>query len=254
MRRRTGRRRADPWRRQHGPDRHRGRPGPPPGLPRPAAGPPDRPARPHPLRPRPRGGCGRGRGHRRHGARRTRRACVGQPRRAGPAARWRRRPAGRRPGVRRARAARLARGVAAGGQPGRRQRREHRARDRTTAGRRLPHVPVRGVPRRPGGDRPAPCPLRQCTPRRARRRREGLAPRFGRPGPPAVPAARGPRRTRRRRRGQHVRSPDTVGAVDARIVRDRRVPHRRTRHRRGGSDGHRRPAGVDGAHAVGGRP
>lgn len=254
VRRRTGRRRAGSWRRQHGPDRHRGRSWSTPGMPRPAGGPPDRPARPHALRPRPRGSGGRGHGHRRHGARRTRRPCVGQPRRAGPAARWRRRPAGRRPGGRRARAARLARGVAAGGQPGRRQRREHRARDRAAAGRRLPHVRVRGVPRRPGGDRAASAPLRQCAPRRSHRRREGLAPRFGRPGPAAVPAARGPRRTRRRRRGQHLRPPDTVGVVDARIVRDRHVPHRRTRDRRGGSGGRRRPAGVDGAHAVGGRP
>ncbi|PZO57066.1 MAG: competence protein ComEC [Leifsonia xyli] len=52
----------------------------------------------------------------------------------------------------------------------------------------------------------------------------------------------------------YVRPPDTFGAVDARVGGDRGVPDRRTRHRRGRSDGRGRPAGVDGAHAVGGRP
>ncbi len=254
VRRRTGGRRTGPRRRPHGVDRHRGRPGAPARLPRAAADQPDRPARPHALRPRPRRCGGRGRGHGRHGTGRSRRPRIGHPRRAGPAARWRRRPAGRRPGVRCARADQLARRVAACGRPGRRQRRQHRARDRTTAGRRLLHVPVRGVPRRPGRDRAASTPFRWWAARRPARRREGLAPRFGGPGPTAVPTARGPCRTRRRRRGQHVRPPDTFGAVDARVGGDRGVPDRRTRHRRGRSDGRGRPAGVDGAHAVGGRP
>lgn len=254
LRRRAGGRRAAPWRRRRRPLGHRRRRGAAPGVPGPARGRPGRPARPDALRPRPRrrgARCGR-RSRDRPG--RTGGPCVGRAGGRRPPTCRCRRPDGRRPGLRNPRTARLARGVATGRRPCRRQRREHRAHHGAGGRRLLPGMPDRGLPRRPRGVVAASAPRLRGAAGGADRRREGGAPRLGGPGPAALPGAHGACRAHRRRGGQHLRTPDGIGPRHARGRGHAAAPHGRARHRGARSLRQRRGAGVDGALVAGGRP
>lgn len=223
-------------------------------MPGPARGHPDRPARPDALRPRPRRRGGRCSGHGRDRPGRTRGTCVGRAGGRRPPACRCRRPDGGRPGLRHPRAARLARGVATGRRPCRRERREHRARHGAGGRRLLCGVPDRGLPRGPGGVVATSGAQRRWSAGGADRRREGGAPRLGGPGPAALPRARRAGRAHRGRRGQHLRAPDAVRARHARGGGHAAAPHRRTWDRGARPVRQRRGAGVDGALVVGGRP
>jgi hypothetical protein len=201
VRHRAGRRRTHPLGRSHRARRHRRRreaPGHLSPAPRGAAA---RPARADPLRPRPRR-CRpesrrQGRRRARRSARRDRRRT---PRRRVPTRRItnHRRCPRPHPADRRAHGHRAL--ASAPQRPG--QRRERRAR---RPWRRVVRssLPVRAVPRRPGGAG-AGAPARAGR-REAGRRREGIAPRLARPESRALRG--GPRdpRSDRRRSAQHLR-------------------------------------------------